>query len=158
MQSNTGQIILIYEEVQEMTDTELRNQELNRHEEVVDRNVEHHQAVNLGEKKRGIATANQNSAIARIVNIVYFLFGVLELLLAVRVILHLVGANMGNGFANFINVLSAPFVALFTSLLQNPALSETSVLEITTIIAMVVWAIVAWIVGRLIWLVLSRPR
>jgi hypothetical protein len=107
-----------------MTANELHNQELNRHEEIVDRNVEHHQAVNLDEKKRGIAVANQNSAIARIINIVYFLFGALELLLAVRVILHLVGANPGNGFANFINVLSAPFVALFASLLQNPALNE----------------------------------
>ena len=141
-----------------MTETELRNQELNRHEEIVDRNVEHHQAVNLDEKKRGIAVANQNSAIARIINIVYFLFGAVELLLAVRVILHLIGANPGNGFANFINVLSAPFVALFASLLQNPALNETAVLEVTTIIAMLVWAIVGWLVGRLIWLVLSRPR
>ena len=30
--------------------------------------------------------------------------------------------------------------------------------EITTLIAMVVWAIVAWVVGRSMWLVMSRPR
>ena len=141
-----------------MTETELRNQELNRHEEIVDRNVEHHQALNLDEKKRGIAAANQNSSIARIVNIVYFLFGALELLLMVRVILHLIGVNPENGFANFIDVLSYPFVALFASLVQNPTPGGTSVLEITTLIAMLVWAIIAWLVGRLIWLVLSRPR
>lgn len=35
-----------------MTDKELRNQELNRHEEKVDRNIEHHQTVNLHEKYR----------------------------------------------------------------------------------------------------------
>jgi hypothetical protein len=141
-----------------MAGNELRNQELNRHEEIVDRNIEHHQAVNLDEKKRGIAAANQNSGIARIVNIVYFLFGALELLLVVRVILHLVGANPGNGFANFIDVLSSPFVALFASLLQNPTLGGTAVLEVTTIIAMFVWALVGWLVGRFIWLALSRPR
>jgi len=141
-----------------MTGHELRNQELNRHEEQVDWNIEHHQAVNLDEKKRGIAAANQNSAIARIVNIVYYLFGILELLLVVRVILHLVGANAGNSFANFIDVLTAPFVALFASLLQNPALGGTAVLEVTTIIAMLVWGIVAWLIARLIWLVMSRPR
>lgn len=141
-----------------MTGNELRNQELGRHEEVVDRNVEHHQAVNLGEKKRGIAAANQNSAIARIVNIVYFLFGALELLLAIRVILQLIGVNAENGFASFVYGLSAPFVALFESLLQNPSLGGASVLEITTIIAMLVWAIVGWLAGRLIWLVMSRPR
>jgi hypothetical protein len=141
-----------------MAGNELRNQELNRHEEKVDRNIERHQALNLDEKKRGIVAANQNSAIARIVNIVYFLFGILELLLAVRVILHLVGVNPDNGFARFIDGLSAPFVALFASLLQNPTLGGTSVLEVTTLIAMLAWGIVAWLVGRLIWLVLSRPR
>ena len=121
-------------------------------------NLQHNQELNLGEKERGISAANQNASIARLVNIVYFLFGVLELLLAVRVILHLMGVNAGNGFANFIYVLSAPFVALFASLLQNPVLSPTAVLEVTTIIAMIVYAIVAWLVGRLVWLVLSRPR
>ena len=141
-----------------MTETELRNQELNRHAEKVDQNVERHQAMNLGEKKRGIAVAHQNSAVARIVNIVYFLFGALELLLAVRVILYLIGANMDNSFARFIEELSSPFVALFASLLENPTLGTTGVLEVTTLIAMLVYAILAGLVGRLIWLTLSRSR
>ncbi len=141
-----------------MTENELRSQELNRHEERVDRNIEHHQAVNLGEKQRGIAAANQNSSVARIINIVYFLFGAVELLLVVRVVLVLAGVNAANAFAGFVYGLSAPFVALFASLMQNPTLGGTSVLEITTLIAMLVWAIVAWLVARLIWLVLSRPR
>ena len=114
--------------------------------------------LSLHEDERGVAAANQNSAIARVVNIVYFLFGILEMLLAIRVVLHLVGANATNGFANFIYVVSAPFVALFGNLVQNFVLSTTAVLEITTIIAMIVYAIAAWLVGRLIWLALSRPR
>jgi len=35
-----------------MTENELRNQELTRHTERVDQNVERHQALNLDEKKR----------------------------------------------------------------------------------------------------------
>ncbi len=120
--------------------------------------LQHNVELNVHEKERSIAAANQNSAIARVVNITYFLFGMLELLLAVRVILHLVGANADNGFANFIYGLSAPFVALFVSLLKNPVLTTTSVLEVTTIIAMIVYAMLAWLIGRLIWLALSRPR
>jgi hypothetical protein len=120
--------------------------------------LHHNQELNLQEKQRAIAAANQNSAIARIVNIIYFLFGVLEFLLGLRVILHLIGVNEANGFANFINVLSAPFVWLFSTLVQNPALSPNSVFEVTTIIAMIVYAILAWIIGRLVWLALSRPR
>jgi len=141
-----------------MTERELRRQELARHEEKVDQNVERHQAMNLGEQKRGIAVANQNSAVARIVNIVYFLVGALELLLAVRVIFYLISANPDNRFARFIEDLSSPFVGLFASLLQNPTLGTTGVLEITTLIAMLVYAILAWLVGRLIWLTLSRSR
>ena len=141
-----------------MIENELHNQESTRHEERVDQNVERHQAMNLGEKKRGIAVAHQNAAVARIVNIVYFLFGALELLLAVRVILYLIGANMDNSFARFIEELSSPFVALFASLLENPTLGTTGVLEVTTLIAMLVYAILAGLVGRLIWLTLSRSR
>jgi len=141
-----------------MTETELRNQELNRHAEKVDQNVERHQAMNLGEKKRGIAVAHQNSAVVRIVNIVYFLFGALELLLAVRVIFYLISVNPENGFARFIDDLSSPFVALFASLLNNPTLGTTGVLEVTTLIAMLVYAIVAWLLARLIWLTLSRSH
>jgi uncharacterized protein YggT (Ycf19 family) len=141
-----------------MTENELRNQELARHEARVDQNVERHQALNLDEKKRGIAVAHQNSAIARIVNIVYFLFGALELLLAVRVILYLISANPENSFTRFIDDLSSPFVALFASLLENPTLGATGVLEVTTLVAILVYAILASLVGRLIWLTLSRSR
>ncbi len=141
-----------------MTQSELRNQEMTRHEEEVDRNIEQHQDLNLHEKTRGIAAANQNSSIARIVNIVYLVFGALEVLLVLRIVLHLISANPDNSFANFVNGLSSPFVALFANLLQNPALGTTGVLEITTVFALVVYAIAAWLIGRVIWLTLSRSR
>jgi len=140
-----------------MTQNELRTQELGRHEERVDRNVEVNQNLNLREKVHGVVTADQNSKIARIVYIVYFLFAGLEMLLGVRVLLHLIAVNPDNGFANFINVLSGLFVAPFATLLQNPG-SGAMVLEITTMIAMIVYAILAWVIGRLIWLTMSRTR
>ncbi|MBX3085440.1 MAG: YggT family protein [Anaerolineae bacterium] len=121
-------------------------------------NLRRTEDLNLYEEERAIAAANQNSAVARIVNIIYFLFGVLELLLATRVILHLIGANQSNGFVAFINALTAPFLVLFSTLVRNPALTATGVLEITTIIAMFAYAILAWLIGRMMWLLLSRPR
>jgi YggT family protein len=121
-------------------------------------NLQQNQELHLQENERSVAAANQNSSVARIVNIVYYLFGALELLLGIRVILHLLGANAENGFANFIYGLTSPFVAIFASLLQNPVLSPTATIEITTLIAMIVYAVLAWLIGRLVWLVLSRPR
>jgi len=132
--------------------------EVVRHEQTVDRISEQNQRLNLAENKRAIDAANQNSAIARVVNMVYYLFGIVEVVLVIRVLLHLVADNSGNAFANIIDTISYPFVMLFTTLIKNPILGANSVLEITTIIAMVVWAIIAWLVARFIWLVLSRPR
>jgi len=140
-----------------MAQNELRNEELGRHEEVVDRNVEKNQHLNLGEKVHGINTADQNSNIARAVYIVYFVGGALILLLGVRVLLHVLGVNMDNGFASFINLLSGLFVAPFASLLENPSVGAF-VLEVTTGIAMIVYAILTWLVGQGIWLVGSRTR
>jgi YggT family protein len=140
-----------------MAQNELRNQEMGRHEERVDHNVEQNQNLNLREKAHGIVTADQNSKIARIVYIVYFIFAGLEALLGVRVLLRLIGANPDNGFASFINALSGLFVAPFASLFQNPAYG-TIVLEVTTMIAMLIYAVLAWVIGRLIWLTLSRTR
>lgn len=140
-----------------MTQNELRSQEMGLHEERVDRNVEQDQKLNLHEKAHGIVSADQNSKIARIVYIVYFIFAALEMLLGVRVFLNLIGVNQENSFASFINVLSGLFVAPFASLFQNPAYGAM-VLEITTIIAMIVYAILAWGIGKLIWLTMSRTR
>lgn len=133
-------------------------QEAVRHDQKMDRLAEKNRQLHVAEQHREIEAANQNSAIARVVNIVYFLFGIVEVVLVIRVLLHLVAANSGNAFANIIDTFSYPFVMLFTTLVQNPVLGTNSVLEITTIIAMVVWAIVAWMIARLIWLLLSRPR
>jgi YggT family protein len=127
-------------------------------DQMAESNLERNQALHVGEQARGIAAANQNSAMARIVSIIYFLFGALLLLLAVRVVLHVIGANADNSFAGFVDGLSAPFVALFANLVQNPTLSATSVLEVTTLIAMAAYAILAWLIGRVVWLALSRPR
>jgi hypothetical protein len=140
-----------------MAQNELRNEELGRHEEVVGRNVEKNQNLNLNEKVHGINTADQNSNIARVVYIVYFVAGALILLLGVRMLLHLLGVNPENGFANFVDTLSYLFVLPFATLLQNPG-AGGMVLEVTTGIAMIVYAILAWLVGQAIWLVMSRTR
>src|SRR5688572_9072125 len=119
-----------------MTQNEVRKQETIRHEENVDRNVEKHLEINLDEKQQRISGQEQNSAVARIINIVYFVFGIIEVLLLLRVILHLFDANAQNSFANFIYLVTTPFVALFANLLVNPVIGTAGILEITTIIAM----------------------
>jgi YggT family protein len=124
---------------------------------MIDNEYQRSEHLSVEEQKRAMDAANQNSAVARFVRIIFFIFGVLELLLAFRVILHVLAANPGNPFADVVYAISNPFVALFANLFANPKVGN-GVLELTTIAAMVVYAIAAWIIGRLIWLVLSRPR
>lgn len=141
-----------------MTNLEERNEEIVRHEGTENRHVEKNQSINLSEKERSISAADQNSAASRVVYIVYFIFGALLLLLGFRFILQALGVNAQNAFASLIYGLSAPFVALFATLVNNPSLGGNAVFEITTLVAMAVWAIVAWLIARAVWLVMSRRR
>ena len=124
----------------------------------VTREAERSAHLSVEEQKRAMDAANQNSAIARVIRIVYFLFGVLEVLLGLRIVLHMLAANPSNGFAALVYGITEPFTFLFSTLFANPAFGNGGVLELTTIVAMVVYAILAWIIGRVVWLVLSRPR
>ncbi len=125
---------------------------------MTDQDIQRSRELALAERQRAIAAANQNAAVARIIRIIDFIFGVLEVLLALRIILRALGANPDNFFASLIYGITSPFVALFSTLFTNPVLGRTAVLELTTIVAMIVYAILAWIIGRILWLVLSRPR
>lgn len=82
--------------------------------------------------------------------------GVLEILLGFRFVLHLIGANAASGFAQFIYGISGLFVAPFTGLVGTPQ-SGGSVLEVTTLIAMVAYALLFWIVMRVIPIAVDRP-
>lgn len=89
---------------------------------------------------------NQRRANARywITSVVYFLLGVLEVILALRFLFRLLGANQGSGFVVFLYNLSYPFVTPFNGIFndQNPA--GNSVFEFSTIVAMLIYALIAW--------------
>jgi hypothetical protein len=93
----------------------------------------------------------------RLVQLIWLLFGTVEGLLAIRFILKLLGANPNAAFASFIYSVSAPFVAPFNNLFGNPA-SGGSVLELNTLVAMVVYLLVAWLVVKVVWLLAGESR
>ncbi|MBA3732868.1 YggT family protein [Patescibacteria group bacterium] len=75
--------------------------------------------------------------------VVWYILGVIEALLAFRFVLKLMGANPSAGFTNFIYALSHPFAAPFSAVFQTSSVSG-SVFEWTTILAMFVYWIVAF--------------
>jgi hypothetical protein len=89
--------------------------------------------------------------------VIWLLAGLLEALLAFRIALKLIAANPANPFAMAIYGFTNLFVFPFQGLTIAPA-ANGAVLEISTFIAMVVYALVFWAIERLVWVILYRPR
>lgn len=90
-------------------------------------------------------------------NFIWWFTGIVEGLIGLRVVLRMMAANPGNPFANFIYTISGLFLWPFQTLVSNPS-SEGVVLEISSIIAMMVYLLLAWVFVELLWLLLGRER
>src|SRR5512143_1529053 len=93
--------------------------------------------------------AERRLRMAQIIQIMWTAVGILEILLGLRFMLKLIAANPGSGFASFIYGITGVFTAPFNTMLGSPA-SEGSILEVTTLIAMGVYALFFWVVARVI--------
>jgi len=92
---------------------------------------------------------------------IYFIFGILEVLLAFRFVFKLLGANPSTGFVDFIYNLSAIFVAPFAGIFNASLASgdiTTSVFEPATLVAIAVYAVFAWGILALIKLISGRQQ
>jgi YggT family protein len=92
---------------------------------------------------------------------IWYLVGALELLLALRFVLRLAGANPENTFANSIYNLSNPFVTPFSTLFVSPATSGTStfsqnIFDINLLIAMFAYLLLGFLVAWLVKILFSR--
>jgi len=96
-------------------------------------------------------------SVYKVVQVVWLLFGGLEALIGIRVILMLIGANPGNWFTAFVYQLTQLFLWPFQNLIANPSFQNMT-LEVTSIIAIIVYALLAWVITRLIWIIFyQRP-
>jgi uncharacterized protein YggT (Ycf19 family) len=93
----------------------------------------------------------------RATQLIWLGLGVLEAALALRVLLKLMGANAENPFASMLYGVTGAFLAPFAGLTGTPA-AGGMVLEVSTLIAMLVYALLAWVLERIVWVILYRPR
>jgi len=89
--------------------------------------------------------------------LVWLLFGILEALIALRIGLKLIGANPASPIAEFIYGFTSLFLLPFAGLTATPS-AGGMVLEISSVIAMLVYALIAWALERTIWVIFYRPR
>lgn len=86
--------------------------------------------------------------------IVWYILSVIEGLLVIRFVLKLLQANPNAVFTDFIYTLSGIFTAPFVAVFQNVRI-ESSVIEWTTLLAMLVYWLIAVAIIRLF--VMSKP-
>lgn len=100
--------------------------------------------------------AEERMFLSRITQIMWLLFGFLEALIAIRVVLKLIGANPDAFFSVLINGITDVFLWPFAGLTANPAVGAFQ-LEVTAIIGMIVYILLAWGLTRLLWVLFYRP-
>ncbi len=81
--------------------------------------------------------------IFRSYQVIWYILGVIEILLAFRVVLKFLGANAEAGFTSFIYAISSPFAVPFAGILGITGFSDM-VFEWSTLIAMLVYAVIAY--------------
>ena len=89
--------------------------------------------------------------------VIGYIVGVIEVILAARFVLKLLGANPASGFVDFIYAITYPFVLPFLGIFRNLEEQELSaVLEWSTLVAMAVYGIVAFGIQRLVILMTTK--
>ena len=89
--------------------------------------------------------------------VIWLLLSIFEALLALRFVLKLIGANPASPFAAVLYGFTGLFLLPFAGLIGTPA-AGGMVLEISTLIAMLVYGLIAWAVERIIFVIFYRPR
>jgi uncharacterized protein YggT (Ycf19 family) len=118
-----------------------RQQELRRQQE----------ALQLRQEEQRLELARRATTSNWIINSIYFFVGLLEILLGLRFLLRVLGANTDNTFAQVIYNLSDPFVAPFSTLFVSPVTGGgANIFDVNVLIAIVVYALLGWLA---VWLV-----
>lgn len=90
----------------------------------------------------------------RMTQIVWYILGIVEVLLVLRFFLKLLGANPAAGFTKFVYgatwLFASPFMYVF-----KVSQSESNIFEWSTLLAMAVYGLVGWLIVKA--LVMSKP-
>ena len=89
--------------------------------------------------------------------IIVLVFGILEVIIGLRIVLKLVGANPGSPIVALIYSITTPFLAPFLGLIGSPTIGNM-VLEASSMFAITIYALIALVLEKLIWVIFSRPR
>jgi len=95
-------------------------------------------------------TSSSTKPLYRATQAVWYILGIIEILLAFRFALKLLGANPASGFANFIYGVTYIFANLFLNVFKVTPLASGTFFEWTTLLAMFVYWVIAVAIVKLL--------
>ena len=87
--------------------------------------------------------------------VVWFVFGAIEILIALRFVLKLLGANAESGFVQFVYGVSGLFMAPFEAIFRTQHVAGAT-FEWSALVAIAIYALIAWGLVKLIGVVSPR--
>lgn len=93
----------------------------------------------------------------KITQLIWLFLGILEALIALRIGLKLIGANPESPIVALIYGLTYLFLFPFQGMVATPS-AGSMVLELSSLFAMLIYALIAWAVERIVWVLFYRPR
>ncbi len=107
--------------------------------------------VNTTTKNTSVKSTATNSQTVE--HLIYYIFGIMEVLLAFRLIFKIAGANIASAFVGLIYGLTGIFILPFEGIFHkgfSQGIETTSVLEPSTLVAIIVYAVLAWGIVKLL--------
>ena len=93
----------------------------------------------------------------KLTQLIWLFLGILEALIALRIGLKLIGANPESPIVALIYGLTYLFLFPFQGMVATPS-AGSIVLELSSLFAMLIYALIAWAVERTVWVLFYRPR
>ncbi len=102
------------------------------------------------------AAAERMQTISRVNQLIWLVFGIIMGLIAFRIVLRLLVANPGNTFADFVYSITDPFLQPFYGLLNTPTTTTGMAFELSSLVALIVYAIIAALITTLVRILFSK--
>ncbi|NUN66179.1 YggT family protein [Pseudanabaena biceps] len=130
-----------------MNDNQRNDDNLERRQEL----RQDEETFRLRQEEGRLGKAQRSNTYYWIINSIYWIGGIIEIVLLLRFILRLFGANPQNEFAQLINSLSAPFIAPFSTLFISPTSSGgANIFDVNIVIAIIAYALLSYLLVSLV--------
>ena len=100
-------------------------------------------------QRRTVAQTTQADGRVVASRVVWYIVGFIIVLLVLRLVLLLLGANDNNAFVGFVYALSGVFAWPFYGIFSYQPAYGQSVLEVSSLVAVAVYALIGWGVSKL---------